>query len=90
MRNFSITLKKSENSADVTSVWPVIEMTLLFPPQVNDQLMPRNAPTNVVYKTVTDTVPEHTIRFMENKRTGQRGLVFTSFIGQSGTFDEYP
>ena len=64
-----------------------------FPPQVNDELKPKRPnKEDLTIKSALENAaangnPEHTIWFMKNRRTGERGLVFASLIGQRGTLN---
>ena len=60
---------------------------------MNDKLKPmKPGKDNLTAKSVVENAaanmdPEHSIMFVKNTRTKEKGLVFANFIGQRGTLD---
>ena len=60
--------------------------------QVNDKLRPQKPKKDdlTAKSAVENTAnmdPEHSIMFVKNTRTKEKGLVFANFVGQRGTLD---
>ena len=61
--------------------------------QVNDVLKPKKprkddlTAKSAVENAAVNMDPEHSIMFMKNTRTKERGLIFSNFVGQTGTLD---